>query len=90
MIMDKADMREMKRSQKGKPEVTKKLLTELATKFAAVEIAANQRRKIMETERVAELFDLGGDLLSRITIMQIRLFTSKVKRAVDSAITSAT
>jgi hypothetical protein len=78
--MDKADLREMKRSQKGKPEVTEKMLSELAAKFAAVEIAAKQRRKIMEAERCAQLFDLGGDLLSRMTIMQIKRFTSQVKR----------
>lgn len=84
--MDKAAMREMKRSQKGKPAVTEEMLKELAAKFAAAEIAANKRRDIMEAERCNELFDLGGGLLSGMTIMQIKRFTGQVKRAVDSAI----
>jgi hypothetical protein len=88
MIMDKAEMREMKRFQKEKPEVTEAMLKELAAKFAPAEIAANKRRGIMEAERCAELYDLGGDLLGRMTIMQIKRFASQVKRAVKLATTS--
>jgi hypothetical protein len=88
--MDKADMRAMKRSQKGKAVVPEEILKELAAKFAAAEIAANNRRDIIEMERCAELLDLAADLLSRMTIMQIKRFTRRVKRAVDSGINAKT
>jgi hypothetical protein len=88
--MDKAAMREKKLSQKAKSVIPEEILKELAAKFAAAEIAAYNRRDTMEMERCTELFDLAADLLSRMTIMQIKRFTRQVKRAVVSGINART
>lgn len=80
----KAEIQEMTRSRNRKPEVTEEMMTDLATKFAAAEIAANVRRRIVEREYCGELFELAGDLLSRMTIMQIKRFTNQVKRKLAS------